>query len=336
MRQTDKTPKFDITSSWEKVVRVLNEQNPTKLDPAAKGFVEYAWNKFDARHVVDILMSKEPSYHGHKDVLFAGFCAWVVATSERQDIVKSTMALRTLEIIRTEESNVPERLLAYPVLVDIYVRLIRIGSDFFQDIYYPIGGIGRLITSPSRSSMKRSLKKRRSGVRSVVTMMEITHYCIVELTNGDVYREPSYNAAFTIIDVLSKAEAVAQKDIVRKPKSEQYLRSRSLKIYRNFYEGQMCLLYAASSIQVKPNRSLLDQILAGDANWENEGHLLPEWIARSNFGYDVILSALGDRELSKADADLVQKLLADLGASPIQPPVIQEQMQLAIGSNRKR
>ncbi|MBQ0820601.1 hypothetical protein KBI52_10335 [Microvirga sp. HBU67558] len=307
MGRTEKTAEGQVISSWQEIVRLLNRENPTKLDPSAESFTEYAWDRFDARHVLDLLLSKEPSYHGHKEVLFAGFCAWVVVTSQRQDIVQDSMALQTLKIIKDEESNVPKMLQAYPVLVDFYIRLIRIGSDFFQDIYYPIGGIGRLISSPSVGSLEESLKSRVSGIRSVITIMEITHYHIAELKHTGKHRPPSFNAAFTIIDSLSEAQKDKKTD-TEKPKPKIHLRRRSLINHRDYYEGQICLLYAASSIKVMPDRSLLDCILEGVATWEEHGHLLPEWIARAKFANQVILSEIATVDVVQANAVYLPKM----------------------------
>ena len=92
--------------------------------------MEYAWDNFDVKEVTSILTSPQKSYSKHKDILFAGLCAWVACPS-KPVLVKHAITLTAARFFNQGERAGPENFDNIPQIGDIYIRMHEIGYRVF-------------------------------------------------------------------------------------------------------------------------------------------------------------------------------------------------------------
>ena len=107
-----------------------------------------------------LLIDPETSFYGHKRIVFAGFCAWLLH-SEDGRMTKDAIAVETSKRIIAAENS--KRLKNVP----LHIRPAMYGEakyrPLFSQIYYPIGGLSALTRAiagaPSHAKKMKSAEK---------------------------------------------------------------------------------------------------------------------------------------------------------------------------------
>lgn len=265
-------------------------RHPNRLPPDAPRFVDYAWNEFNPKIVLNLLASGEPFYPALKPIRFSGLCSWVVCP-QRLSLVRHGMLLVGIEHIRKAEVMGRAVFKGEDLLGDIVGRVISLGQDFYEDFYYPIGGIGAVLKSTTPNNYRKSVYKRSSEITTAVALMEIFHFHSINCSSGSKYYKYSLRKGAELVEEIyrnmRRAEAGLAKDNVEKRWQKSALTA--------------AMAYAASTIDAdaERQRNLLDLIRAGEANYEDDGDLLPVWLARTRFAVQAILGRLHEPRFAK-------------------------------------
>lgn len=258
-------------------------------------FIEYAWRRFEPRTVIELLVSDEPSYEGHKAILFSGLCTWVACPHKRDGLRMHGMLLVGIEQLRRAEAlgrrAVPG---GSAMIADMVGRMSTVGTDFYSDFYYPIGGIAQVVRSTTPANFRRSLERRSSDMLTVVSMMQIFDFHAKHLGDGARFYKASLGKGMKLQDVLHRA---AKRPGVVHPDNADGR-------WKTLYPSA-ALSYAASTIAVDDRHSLLDAIRLGEAGYETHGHLLPQWLARARYAADTILAGLPEPRFAEANAEIL-------------------------------
>jgi hypothetical protein len=174
-----------LLEAWTKIEERLERRRLPAI--SSRPFVEYAWENFDVKEVTSILASPEPSYYAHKDILFDGLCAWVACPSKPM-LIKHAMTLTAVKFLQSAEAAGRE-MYGVGQLGDILIRTHQIGHEFFEQIYYPIGGVAQLAKCPSRGGFRKQLQSGASGIPHIVMLMSIFHFHLVNLQDTSEYNE---------------------------------------------------------------------------------------------------------------------------------------------------
>ena len=144
------------------------------LTADAPPLISYALVNFRPELVLERLLDPRPSYFAHKDILFAGLCTWTVAP-KRQTLIEEAMVLAGATRLAAIEQKHQKQLPQAPMLAEIVTRVAGPGIDFYQDFYYPAGGLQRVIKARSPRLMRRSLQFASREIGFAVEMMRVCH-----------------------------------------------------------------------------------------------------------------------------------------------------------------
>jgi len=269
-------------------------------------FVEYAWTTFEPRTLIELLIAEEPSYEGHKAILFAGLCTWTACPHKRDGLRQHGMLLVGIEQLRrAEELGRQAAFDGGAMIGDMIGRLSSIGPDFYSDFYYPIGGIAQILRSTTPGNFKRSLERRSGEMPTLIAMMQIFDFHAKHLAGDERYYRASLGKGSELVEVVYRGAG--------KPGGVN--RDNADKRWKNLYRTT-ALSYAASTIQLDEQRSLLDTIREGKASYEVHGRLLPHWLARARYAADAILAGLHEPRFAEANAAYLPSVVPEPTPEP--------------------
>lgn len=275
-------------------------------------FIDYAWKRFEPRTVIELLISDESSYEGHKAILFHGLCTWVACPHNRDGLRMHGMLLAGIEYLRrAEEMGRSAALGGSAMVADMLGRLSVIGADFYSDFYYPIGGIAQIVRSTTPGNFRRSLERRSGEIPTVIAMMQIFDFHAKHLGDGKRFYGASLGKGIKLQDEVHRA--------AKTPGGVNA--DNADKRWKTLYPSA-ALSYAASTILIDATRSLLDVIRLGEASYEVHGHLLQHWLARARYAADTILAGLPEPRFAQANADVLPNVAPE--ATP-EPPFTAEE-----------
>lgn len=81
-----------VKALWSQLEAIYEKTSPSYLTADWPRFSNYAWDNFDPKTVIDILLSNKQTYEPLRDVLFSGLCSWTVAPND-EDLTKNAMML---------------------------------------------------------------------------------------------------------------------------------------------------------------------------------------------------------------------------------------------------
>jgi hypothetical protein len=127
---TDQYParREKLLDVWATIRAKLEQRRVRRV--TTRQFVEYAWQSFDVKEVTSILSSPQESYFGHKDILFAGLCAWV-ACPGKPALVKHAITVTTARLLDAAERAGRDMYRDIPQIGDIYIRIHQLGYEFY-------------------------------------------------------------------------------------------------------------------------------------------------------------------------------------------------------------
>lgn len=263
-----------------------------------------AFRPFDFDKIIERLLARKQRYRREKVLFLAALGGWLIAPHQstiRINLVRIQIrrALETAEklIIATE----PELRLCCEADVKEQV----LGSDFLNEVYYPLGGVRFFRDNMNYYSVCREAReKHEKGIHSLNFTLDILRYI-------SKHRKLQSQEPFTTLkecyDIIESINAAArQKDIPASPKLDRILNGKSLEVKISDYRGVAGLCYAASHVMVGKDKggkdlSLLDHFLGRRTGLRTSDiyGFLPEWLARSAYVRDMILDSVDSPNLAE-------------------------------------
>ncbi|MCJ2144722.1 hypothetical protein [Methylobacterium sp. E-066] len=302
----DSRPKPDLVEAWQGIQARLSEMRPSRRQGTSRSFAEYAWDTFDPREVVTILAAPGDSYFAHKDILYEGFCAWVADPSD-VTLPKRAMVLRTALHLDAAEKAGRDLYRGAGRLGDVLIRTHLVDPEFFEEIYYPIGGILRIAKSLSRAGYRSKLAECAKSTDCAVKIVEIYHYHVDNLLPQEIYGKPSLNSAAPILESVYIYEPELPGE-------------RSVKEYWRRKKDAAAFAYAAKSIELIEGQTLLDAILSGKTTWRYHERIFMQWLSRARYVALEILSKCAETQTSQ-DA---LGILPDFTCKSFSPPAFDD------------
>ena len=281
----DSNPKSDLVGAWQGIQARLSEKRPSRRQGTSKSFAEYAWDTFDPREIVTILATPGDSYFAHKDILYEGFCAWVADPSS-VTLPKHAMVLRTALHLDAAEKVGRDLYGRVGRLGDVMIRTHLVDPEFFEEIYYPIGGILRIAKSLSRAGYRSRLVDCTKSTDCAVKIVEIYHYHVNNLLSQGVYGKPSLNSAAPILESVYIYEPELPGE-------------RAVKEYWRQKKDSVVFSCAAKSIELNDGQTLLDMILSGKTTWRLHRRIFQQWMSRARYVAQEILSKCAETQTSQ-------------------------------------
>ncbi|CAA2158643.1 hypothetical protein MBRA_03906 [Methylobacterium brachiatum] len=289
---SDTTPK--LVEAWQQIQARISERQSSQRQGTSKSFVEYAWDEFDPREIANILATPGESYFAHKDILYEGYCAWV-ASPKSARLPRHGMVLRTALHLDAAEQFGRDKFGGIGQIGDIYIRTNLIGSEFFEEIYYPIGGILRIARSLSRAGYRARLREQSKGIQYGLRVLEIYHHHVEHLLDQKHFGKPSLNTAAGLVSEIDVS-------------GDKLPGERAIKEYWSQHRVSIAFGYAAQSIKVNEDKTLLDLILTGATSWRKHRTLFPAWMARTRFVVDHVLSQCAETDTASGTMGLLPEI----------------------------
>ena len=167
-----------------------------KPSPPAKGlrFVKGKFNGISLKTAPTLLVQGEDTFYGHKQIIFSGFCAWVM-NSENRRICKDAIALATAKRIIASENSKRFRNVAAHARFLMQLELKY--QPLFKRIYYQIGGLEAVWRAASRAQDNEKRRNQaRKELRYIVGLAAILDYHVRELyKDKKIYGSPDIDDA---------------------------------------------------------------------------------------------------------------------------------------------
>jgi hypothetical protein len=267
--------------AWLNFTRLHKELHAPQLPLQDRSFLNSAWRQFDPKAVASILLDERESFFAHKEVLFAGFTGWVVDPQDTT-ISRSAMMLSALAEMSRSEKLAVENADSTSLFADWLVRYEKIGIYFLEQIYYPMGGIRAFSSAPSTAHMVQLLNRNRAALRAMALVMKYYHYVTVELS-PKTGRAASLHGIYSVIGRMRED---IKNDKVLSDKLEHILPLPSPGAIKDYWRRRsttLSLIYAASTISLDNEETLLDRLVNGQAQWRHHRANFAEWLGRARW-----------------------------------------------------
>jgi len=239
---------------------------------SADSFANIAYNRFDLGQVCSILRNENPSFVGHRDALAAAFCGWMLDPAEwvpRRRLI----ALSVGATLARAEQAATRRSLRQSRTNTRYPRTTRLPPAFFEELYYPIGGLRTIVRTPAPYGIYYELTSQRGQIYDTTMTAAIDHCHYCSAASGSKLDNLSINRSCDIYVLLEMALSGYLPPNVANLKSH----------YLNRYEQSIPFLYAASTIRLSEKRTLLRAIAAAKWGAILRPGILPELLGRTVF-----------------------------------------------------
>ncbi|TNC06261.1 hypothetical protein FF100_34765 [Methylobacterium terricola] len=283
-------PENSLEQSWYAFQEKIGKNFPSEK-VGSKNFFDYAWDKFDILEIISILCSEDKSYFGHKEVLYAGFITWMICDYNTK-MIRNSMSLTASLCLDSAERAARDKYNNIGQLGDIFVRMFLIGPDFFNQIYYPIGGVLQIARTTSRRTFRKQLAKESLRKICANEVIRIYHHHVDNLSHDKQFGKPSLNKAAPLVWEVSGLSQ--ELPAGRKIKTAWYLANKSA-----------ALSYAASSIIVDKDKTLFEAICEGNSTWRKHGKYFDEWFGRARYAVEHILMNSSEQNTAKDNLYLV-------------------------------
>lgn len=239
-------------------------------------FIECTWNKFDINHNLSALLATKEPYFAYKKIVFAAFCAWLIAPANDQ-LRRSSIASAMTKALMDLEDDIIEQDNETRFLLETTTRISQIGPDFFEEIYYPLGGLGAILNCPSPAEMRKLLNQEADNVDRIFFILQVLHYAATDLQNGVLRRSASKNMVIKAVDRLADKKEV--------PRG---LRGRTAGPLWSEYEPSALLLYAAYHVKIRSrprlkNKNFPEAILSREISFDHDVYAVPEIVSRAAY-----------------------------------------------------
>lgn len=285
----------EVAAIWHELFAQIAAKSV--LAPDALPLTDYALGNFNPKLVIERLLDPTPSYFAHKEILFAGLCAWTVGP-KHTFLIEEAMVLAGASRLAVVERKHQEQLPQAPILADIVTRIGGPGIDFYQDFYYPAGGLQRIIKARSPRLMQRSLQAAAREIGFAVEMMRVCHDHALRLQDRRRYRTASFvsgGQAVSELLTLGKTKGGIVNTLLGQSLPKRTVDGLNSKKKSDKFSRSAAMIYAAYSIPCEGD-TLLSLLCRGEATYKKYGHLLDEWVGRAAFVAKCVISPMYVRE----------------------------------------
>lgn len=311
MEQEDSSkPHLVLERVWGQLQVADGKGFPNRLGPNAKPFITYAWDNFDPQAVIGRLLDESPAYDALKPILFSGLCTWVVSPS-KHSLRRHGMLLVGIEHLQAAElagrdifssTNWP----GFEVLGDFVGRTRVLGPDFFSDFYNPIGGLDRILRTPTKRNFRKNINKHSTAALTAVSMMEVYDYHTKCLSDQKLYYQKSEGMGYKLVRKIRDSRR--DTGISVELSKERWIKLEASRT--------AALSYAASTLPITDKLSLLDAICEGAANFEDHGKLLLQWIGRARYAAGVVLGDFTKPEIGRINLSYLPDIPMEITPIP--------------------
>lgn len=309
-----------LISKLEEVWDEFHRHNRTPFATTvreAPSFIDYAWQKFDTKTVIEVLLDDHATYRAQKPILFSGLCAWVISSHDLS-LCRNAMLLVAIEHIKRAEKLGRTAYKEYDapngkILGDIFGRLRWLGDGFYEDFYYPIGGLATIVDCFSVDGFRKCSERRATDLKISIAIMQIFDHHAKHLNNSELYYAASESKAYELIRLIH-GQRNSDFGIGIEKFERIWKQSR----------GAAALIYAASTIMTGEGESLLDKICKGSVSYENEGDYLINWVRRARYASNTILNKTTVRDIVSINAASSPGSLADAMAEATPDPTFSD------------
>lgn len=262
------------------------EINSENLISYEQKFVSYAWDNFDPDAAAYLLSSSDTSYYRHNKILFQTLCIWMLSPKQTKSrLTKKTIAIFAAQALVQAERQIRRRDSSSEKIASLLLQLEPSKRTFIENIYEPIGGLKTILSAPSPGEWRRSIKEAAIGLYDVLRMVSLFHYSI-ECLSRDKYLPPSINKGKELLSALEYSPVGYD----HPPRDKHGKRGgRTVHEYWLKFKPSVALLYAAANV-IDGERSLLEATVEGRDTFSKYGGRLPEWLGKTKYIYDDILS----------------------------------------------
>lgn len=272
----------ELSTAVTEFESVLRRHARYRKPPDQPSFASIALGRtFHAEKAVPIISAAYPEYPGIREVLFLGFCGWVVSPSE--DTVRlALMTHGVLDHIIDAERQVG-LIDKFDLRADIAARYILVGPDFLNDVYDPLGAHAGFSHGTLRPILEDWLTGERRSVSTLVKACQIFHYAVDNLNDRSRYRRISVS---TIVETLAgyRDDSFVERTFFYEKWSKNKV--------------TVALLYAASTVR-KGELTLLNSILSGEVTAKEFLATFDIWVGRARYFCDHVLTELNIQSLTK-------------------------------------
>ena len=289
---TERSPEAKLESESTRAANKPTYEIARSKPAIGLKFSDTTFVGLDLEAAISILTKPKPSFFGHRETLFAGFCAWLV-TPTVEEAVKDAMIAEMSEQLATAEGADIENF-GYPPQTFANKNYRR----FMAELYYPTGGmravIGALKRVPKPVEVRRGSEKE---IRFLVGMAGVLHYHTHQRDNNRASHErvALWRAAKIVPKLNTFVGPVADEQLTEgsagKPKLKP-LSTGTLWNYLDRHEPSLHFLYAASGIPRDGNRTLLDDILERNTAILSETEAINDWFSAAQYVADKIFAGL--------------------------------------------
>lgn len=258
----------------------------SRVPSSPKFFFKHTWSKFSPKRNLAFLLHGEEQFTGQKETITKAISTWIIkgkSSGKKTDknkikinhinLTRNAIRLQLIEIIASYENNIINATSDKEVLSqDIIGRSKLIDGDYFSLAYYPIGGLKSLMRVKSIQQHRRNLDKSLSEIKTLIEMMRIYHYWEIHFKNDPKYSRPSKRKSKEILAAIEKNI----KDYKKKGNAEKLNQS---------IMGRSSLIYAAHSIHIDEDRTLLDFMLNHSLSYEvlSKNSTIEIWLRRAQY-----------------------------------------------------
>ncbi|MGT2444767.1 hypothetical protein ACU4I5_20275 [Ensifer adhaerens] len=245
----------------------------SELPYATGDFDRFFWLTFSAKKASRAILDPRPSFHGYKDVLLAALLAWTISPIDFALRKKITIAAIMHKVISAEKWAAKRA--ANPNYADFNARHVRLGPQFISELYYCVGGLKAAYNAPSAKEISLELIKQKKSAYHANEVMRIYHFVFDErpsLVKGSLDR------AIHVIHKIWKQHYGRYKAIGFTPYD-----GRQIKQFWGDHADLIAYLYAASHTAITGQRTLLDDLLAGNLKANANAPWVSEWLGRAAY-----------------------------------------------------
>ncbi|WP_273499312.1 hypothetical protein [Methylorubrum populi] len=221
---------------------------------SADSFANIAYNRFDLSQVCRILLHKNPSFSGHKDALAAALCGWMLGSTERVARRRLIALSVGKTLARAKRSSTKREAKRSGAKYD-YPLTTNLPPAFFNELYYPIGGLRTLVKTPAYYGLLHELAIQRDRLYDTINLAATDHcHQLSTATHPDLDNLSIDRSCEAYLLVELNISGSLAPDVAN-------LKAH----YLNFLEQSIPFLYAASTIMISDKQSLLGAVAT--AKW---------------------------------------------------------------------
>jgi hypothetical protein len=243
-------------------------------------FKKYSLDRFSVNRNLDFLINEKPQFRGQKEIITKGLSAYILYGSRK--ISRRAMKIEIFNQIVKSEKAFKADSSRRDIFTDVMGRVGYLEPSFFEQAYYPIGGMKALSRAGSVADLKKEILSSKTKIDKFVQLMRIYHFWHENLRGDNLYFNPSM---YKCIPMLSKKRMLKSNRMKASSKDRKDL---------GFYKNRAALIYAASTIIIEENSSLINCIKTHTLTYKKLKPVLELWVARARYFSEAILSNVAD------------------------------------------